>query len=702
MSARELTVVLPVYNSFEHVQACLASLLDPHLDIAITSLLIVDDASDDPKIQPLLQQFEQRDSRIRIRRNPQNLGYLTSVNQALLDLEGAIILLNSDTCVGPGWASRMHSGAQRYPRLGALTPLSNNATFSTLPGFPGESEKAIDSHNFVEAERLIASRGKVDYPLAPTGMGFCLYLTPLAMRIARGFDPLFEPGYEEENDLCMRLRAHGLQCRIATDVLVFHEGGGSFGEAKRRLQEDHYNLIKKVHPTYDATVKEWFRLADTQTLLQQGFVDQRLNVLLDGEILGQTMTGVVRYATTMIDLCRAAVQADKLALAVVVNDEATATAWRAHYPDVDWLVWENLRDRPPSLNPEYHIYHVFNANISLERILVLRKHARRFVFTLHDLIAFENPSYWPSGEEFLAYRQRLRSISHLADRLLCISEITKAEALEQLAIQATAAEVFSNSLDHLKSTPRIEQPPECTSSPLVLIIGTDFRHKNLLESVRLFADALLDDPRQPRLVLAGPQVSEGGTLEAVKQLISEDPRLTSRVSLRGAVSDDELKDLYCQASCCLYLSLQEGFGYIPYEAATHGCPTLVANTSVYQSAPKSIALDPFSCTASRDALWGLLSDRSQRSDNLSYWLGRLQCDQQRQYAVELYDAYQRVLFHPRMPQSSFWADFIETNLLSSASLITYQLSFAESARHLARRGLSAVRRKAKSLINRFS
>lgn len=700
MAEVQLTVVLPVYNGFEHVEACMRSLLESGLDPAITTLLVVDDASPDPRIEPLLHQFEKLDPRVLLRRNLVNLGYLASVNQALADLHGAVILLNSDTQVGPGWASRLQRGAQRYPRLGALTPVSNNATFSTLPGFPGASERAIDATNFPEAERLIAERSHTHYPLAPTGMGFCLYLTPLAMRIARGFDPLFEPGYEEENDLCMRLRAHGLQCRIATDVLVFHAGGGSFGEAKQRLQQDHYNLIQQVHPTYDATVKEWFRLADSQTLLQQGFHDQRLRVLLDGEILGQTMTGVVRYAITMIDLCRSGAQDSRIDLAVVVNDSATAEAWRIRYPDIEWLTFAALRDRPPSLNPEFHVYHVFNANISLERILTLRKRARRFVFTLHDLIAFENPSYWGSGDDFLAYRQRLRAVSHLADRVLCISGTTAAEACEQLAIDPTALEVFANSLKHL--TPKADGARLGPSTePIVLIVGTDFRHKNLLESVHLFADAFLDDSRLPRLVIAGPEVADGGTLSEVRSLLSQDSRLAARVELLGSVSDDQLESLYRQASCCLYLSLQEGFGYIPYEAASHGCPTLVAHTSVYQKAPEDIAVAPYSCEATRTVLQALLADPAQRSSNLSYWLDCLRVDHQRQHSAELHACYQRVVLQPRAPQSSFWADFIESNLLSDTSLMTYQLSFAEAARQLARRGLGGTKRRAKAWIRRF-
>lgn len=697
MSLAQLTVVLPIYNGFDLVEACLRSLIEPELDPSIHALILVDDASPDPRIGPLLDRFEALDSRVHLRKNSENLGYLATINQVLSDLDGAVILLNSDTRVGQGWATRMHQGAQRYPRLGVLTPLSNNATFSTLPGFPGDSDSAITEENFADAEQLIATRLGSHYPLAPTGMGFCFYISPLALRIGRGFDPVFEPGYEEENDLSMRLRAHGLQCRIATDVLVFHAGGGSFGEAKQRLQYEHYQLIQRVHPCYDATVKEWFRLADSQSLLQQGFTDRRLKVLLDGEILGQTMTGVVRYALTMIDLCRSAAATSALHLTVVVNDSATALFWSKHYPDVEWRTYSELRDQPCSLNPEFHIYHVVNANISIERILTLCQRSRRFVFTLHDLIAFENPAYWGSGEEFLAYRQRLRTVVHLADCVLCISDVTAEDAREQLDLGSPELEVFPNPLEHL-GAPASNQAVDKDAFPTILIVGTDFCHKNLIESVRLFADTLLDHPLQPNLVLVGPEVADGGTLRVVRQLIEGDQRLVQKVKLLGSVSDERLHDLYRQAVGCLYLSLQEGFGYIPYEAARYGCATLVANTSVYQSAPDGVAVAPYSCDSTRRALLSLVDDSQFRAANLAYWQGQLRNDQHREHAVELLSVYRRVLAASRTMHKSYWADLIATNLLSQSSLVSYQISFSEAAKQLGRRGLSGFNRRVRGVF----
>ena len=176
--------------------------------------------------------------------------------------------------------------------------------------------------------------------------------------------------------------------------------------------------------------------------------------------------------------------------------------------------------------------------------------------------------------------------------------------------------------------------------------------------------------------------------------------MVDRVELRGVVADDELQLLYQQSVLCLYLSLQEGFGYIPFEAASHGCPSLVANTSVYSTAPKSVAVAPYSCDETRQILISLLKSQEQQAANLCYWQARLRADHQRKHAAELQSCYQKVLEKPRNLQLSFWTDFIESNLLSGSSLVAYQSSFSESVQQLVRRGFVGLKRRSRRIFQR--
>ncbi|QNI57150.1 glycosyl transferases group 1 family protein [Synechococcus sp. BIOS-U3-1] len=646
-----LTVLLPIHNSFEAVCRCLHSLHNDTnpLDAAITKLVLINDASTDTRISPRLKEFRNQTPRVELIEQNTNLGYLASVNRQLERVTGAVVLLNSDTVVTRDWATRLQAGAKRYPRLGALTPLSNNATFSTIRD-PNDRRRALTREDLPRIEALLEKRTGCDYPLAPTGMGFCLLITALARSIAPKFNATFAPGYEEENDLCQTLRAHGLQCRIASDVYVHHEGGESFGPDKAGLQKRHYELIQQQHPAYAALVQDWFeRLDQPYDLLPGANNSKPLRLLLEAEVLSQSLTGVVRYLDTLIELLHPSINRGDLKVSAVVSDTGTQKRYQSSTPQVEWLTGSDL----DSQGQRWDIYHLCHANIPFEVVQRRRRHASRLVVSLHDLIAFENPSYFANGESFLSYRQQLRELTGLADHVLAISENTLRDGLEQLQLTHQRCSVFANPLCHLQISPEPEQKNWPPAERFCLIVGTDFRHKHLLGSVELFRDALLPLDPQLKLVLVGPEVAHGGCLTELKTLLNRDKTLERAVHIEGAVSDARLTSLYKSAELVLYLSLQEGFGYIPYEAAMHHCPTVVANTSVYTELPNWVAVDPYSCPRTNSVLAQLLNDPACRKINVQVWQQQLAYDQQRDHAQELLSVYCQVLNTPRHPYAKW-------------------------------------------------
>lgn len=665
-------VILPIYNGFEAVQRCLNSLCSDQvpLDPAIAELRIVDDASPDPRILPLLEQFSCRDSRIVVIQNQHNLGYLTSVNRQLEGLEGGVILLNSDTEVMRDWATRMVEGAARYPRLAALTPLSNNASFSTI-GDPADRQRPLNRHDLPRIEALLASRRGASYPLAPTGNGFCLLLTPLARSIVCSFNPDFAPGYEEENDLCQTLRAHGLQCRIATDVYVHHEGGESFGTAKRQLQEKHTSLMLKRHPTYAALVNEWFTRIDAPHTLIQPHSTAVLRVLVDCEVLGQAMTGVQRYIHNVLRYLLKPGGFAQREITAVLRDQELLERCRKEHPQVEWITDSDLGRQ----GKRWDIAHICHANVSLERLALLRRSASRVVVTLHDLIAYENPSYFESGDAFLHYRRNTRILTAFADLTLAISPATLGDAREQLALPPDRIRLFPNPLftsegDPLFVAPGFASPDgnmapaqiaergPLPEAPFCLVVGTDFRHKHLLETVRLFRDAVVPSHPDMMLRLVGPAVATGGSLADVRALLAQDPALAEKVVIEGAIHDQRLSALYQAAALVLYLSLQEGFGLIPYEAASFGSPTLVADTSVYRDLPRDVVMRPFHCPESLELIQRTLSDPGQRQRNVTIWQERLANDRRRTPQQELESIYRDLLAQPRSPLAELVDDLM--------------------------------------------
>lgn len=83
-----VSLIIPVYNHADYLEACLRSALAqtwPYLEV-----IAVDDASPDPRVQPILQRLAAQDTRLRVFGNPANLGISRTQNRALAEAHGDI------------------------------------------------------------------------------------------------------------------------------------------------------------------------------------------------------------------------------------------------------------------------------------------------------------------------------------------------------------------------------------------------------------------------------------------------------------------------------------------------------------------------------------------------------------------------------------------------------------------------------------
>src|SRR5690606_33655346 len=113
------------FNAANALSNCLASLSQHRT--GISNVIIIDDASTDPAITELLEQYQQ-DSFFSHYRNEQNLGFSGTVNRGItLAGNTDVILLNSDTEVTSGFAQRLRITAYSAANVATVTPVSNNA-----------------------------------------------------------------------------------------------------------------------------------------------------------------------------------------------------------------------------------------------------------------------------------------------------------------------------------------------------------------------------------------------------------------------------------------------------------------------------------------------------------------------------------------------------------------------------------------------
>lgn len=256
--APTIDVIVPVYRGFEVTRRCIESVLGSRCRTPF-ELVVVDDASPEPDLSAWLDELAAA-GRIGLHRNPENLGFVATVNRAMaLHPERDAVLLNSDTQVANDWLDRLRACAAGDARIGTVTPFSNNGSICSYPNML-EVNPLPAGWPLAELDALFAAVNAGQCLDLPTGVGFCLYLRRDCWESLAGFDiEHFRRGYGEETDFCMRAAKAGWRNVLCADVFVFHEGSVSFGEERAELMNQGAAAMAELHPEYHELVMRFLR-----------------------------------------------------------------------------------------------------------------------------------------------------------------------------------------------------------------------------------------------------------------------------------------------------------------------------------------------------------------------------------------------------------------------------------------------------------
>jgi len=277
---RRVDVVIPVYNAPNETRACIEALKknDEQIPMLDVRYIVIDDASTDPSISPLLAEVVPENWVCF--RNENNLGFVKTVNKAFrLDDVADVMLLNSDTRVPPGWLSRLGRTSGMARDIATVTSVSNEASIYSWPANPD----AVKNLNFAAVHSAFSAEGARLVPLEiPMGVGFCCYIRRTAIIAANGFDEIFGIGYGEETDFCLKTRRLGFRHLLEPRVYVRHSGGASmasvFGsERKNNTHPQNEAIIRARYPDLQYEVGRYntFKRSHLTHQLSTAFVEHQ-------------------------------------------------------------------------------------------------------------------------------------------------------------------------------------------------------------------------------------------------------------------------------------------------------------------------------------------------------------------------------------------------------------------------------------------
>lgn len=247
----ETAIIVCIHNALEDVRRCLES-VQKHTSQPYT-LILVDDGSD-AETRDYLRDYAGQ-TNVRLQRNEQAGGYTRAANQGMRAAAGTpyLLLLNSDTVVSPGWLERLLACAESDPAIGLAGPLSNTASWQSIPEIEQHGDWAanpLPQDLSVEqmAARVAAQSARL-YPRLPFLNGFCLLIKRQVIERIGFFDEEnFPQGYGEENDYCIRARQAGWQLALADDAYIYHAQSKSYShERRKQLAQQAWQALTGKH-----------------------------------------------------------------------------------------------------------------------------------------------------------------------------------------------------------------------------------------------------------------------------------------------------------------------------------------------------------------------------------------------------------------------------------------------------------------------
>ena len=242
----DISVIIVTYNAANYIRACLDSVCR-QTDLEF-EIIVVDNASADDTTK-VVQKYIGDKKNLRLLANRVNIGFGRANNQAFAASSGQFIyLLNPDAqLVQPDALKILRSEMERHPEWGV-------AGTRILQG-DGQEEIMLCDH--YQGQEHVRHRDFSKLPGRRAAvLGASMFFARHVFAEMGGFDEDFFL-YQEEVDLCLRLREKGYEIGFVPQAAIQHIGEASERgcdpyETWRRRADGMLRFWKKHYPAADA------------------------------------------------------------------------------------------------------------------------------------------------------------------------------------------------------------------------------------------------------------------------------------------------------------------------------------------------------------------------------------------------------------------------------------------------------------------
>ena len=248
-----VSIIVPAFGKPLLTFTCLKS-VNATAPPGLYEVLVVDDASPTP-----LEQELSVVRGVRFIRNPANLGFVGSCNQAVAHARGDIVVfLNNDTIVTAGWLEALLAVFDRHPEAGLV-----GAKLIYPDGRLQEAGGIVwrDGSAWNDGRDDDADRPEFNYLReADYCSGACLAVPRALFEELGGFDPRYAPAYYEDVDLAFAVREAGRRVYYQPQATIVHFEGATSGTdastgvkrhqvVNQRVFADKWERVLKNHRT---------------------------------------------------------------------------------------------------------------------------------------------------------------------------------------------------------------------------------------------------------------------------------------------------------------------------------------------------------------------------------------------------------------------------------------------------------------------